>query len=389
MNPAQAEALLSEWLRPVTPDAFFDALGASVVDATGGSGDARSQLLGARPDLTILDAFATHSSLLEYHGPAPTAPPPAARQAESPDDFLALIREHHERGYTVRVPNVVELSPALQRFARALEVALQVPVTACLFWSKAGAGAKVHYDNRDNLVVQLSGRKRWFVSTDTPALHNDWAEADEAGARLRDPRVIDVVPGDLLYVPRGVTHTVESTTESLHLAILFTPVTLRETLIAALDHLSDLDRTFRETALPRRSAGVDAVPDRVWSALNQLLARCQSPRFIEDAIEHRASRMISDLPPLPRPAATPNIGAETRVRHSGLAVCSLRLGSKYLKFSQPGGQMAIHAGVEPEVRFIAATPEFKVRDIPGNSPLEIRAALVRQLIASGFLEAVA
>jgi mannose-6-phosphate isomerase-like protein (cupin superfamily) len=388
MNPAQAEALLGEWLQPLSPGIFFDALGARVVDANGGDGHARSQLLGPRPYLTLLNAFATFSSRLEYHCPAPTAQPPAPRQAESPDDFLALIREYHERGYTVRVPNVAELSPALQRFARALEVALQKPVTACLFWSKAGARAKVHYDNRDNLVVQLSGRKRWFVSTDAPALHNDWAEADEAGARLRVPRVIDVEPGDLLYIPRGVTHTVESTTESLHLAILFTPVTLRETLIAALDHLSDLDRTFRETALPRCPAA-GPLPDRVWSALNQLLVRCQSPRFIEEALDHHASRMIGDLPPLPRPAATPSIGAETQVRHSGLAACSLRLGSKYLKFSQPGGHLAIHAGVEREVRFIAATPEFKVRDIPGNSPLEIRAALVRQLIASGFLEAVA
>ena len=52
----------------------------------------------------------------------------------------------------------------------------------------------------------------------------------------------------------------ESTTDSLHLAILFVPLTLRDAIIAAVDRLSDSDRAFRETAVGRmRAADIAAL----------------------------------------------------------------------------------------------------------------------------------
>jgi hypothetical protein len=40
------------------------------------------------------------------------------------------------------------------------------------------------------------------------------------------------------------------------------------------------------------------------------------------------------------------------------------------------------------LRFIAATPAFRVADIPGDLPDEIRVALVTRLVTSGFLQPV-
>jgi mannose-6-phosphate isomerase-like protein (cupin superfamily) len=385
----EAETILRDILAPLPLETFYDALGRASLDARGGPGHPRARLFGDDPVRTVLGAFATHSAGLDCHAVQPSGPRPGPRTAEGPDAFLELVQAYHERDYTVRVPEVVELSPSLQRFARALELILHQPVDASLFWSKAGAGAIVHYDNRDNLVVQLSGRKRWYVSTDPPGLQNPWKQVDEPLPDLQRHRLVDLEPGDLLYIPRGTPHTVEGDTESLHLAILFVPVTLRDALIAAVDLLSDLDRSFRETLVARIDSGrLEALSPKVASGVERLLGQCRSGAFVRAAMEHRSSRIVGDLPALAKPKAVQPLTAESRLRHAPLAICHLRHARERIDFSVPGGHVAIHPGVEEELRFVEQVSEFRIGDMSGGAALEVRLALVGRLVAEGFLEVV-
>lgn len=389
MNVEEAETILREVLEPLPLETFYDALGRGSLDVPGGPAHSRAKLFGDDPVHTMLGAFATHSARLDCHGVQPSGPPPGPREVKGRDSFLELIRAYHERDYTVRVPEVVELSPPLRRFARALELVLHQPVDASLFWSKAGAGAVVHYDNRDNLVVQLSGRKRWYVSTDAPGLQNNWKQVDEPLPNLQRHRAVDLEPGDLLYIPRGTPHTVEGDTESLHLAILFVPVTLRDALIAAVDLLSDLDRSYRETLVSRIDPGMlEALSPKVAAGAERLLGQCRSGAFVRAAMEHRSSRIVGDLPALAKPEAVPPLTAESRVRHAPLAVCHLRHARERIDFSVPGGHVAIHPGVETELRFIERVSEFRISDMPGSAGMDVRLALVGRLVAQGFLEVV-
>jgi hypothetical protein len=383
----QAEALLSETLEPLALGDFFNVLGKACLDVKGSPTHARRQLFGDDPKRTVLNAYRTHSSELDCHARAPTQPAPVPRTVSSADEFQDLIKSFHARGYTVRVPDVVPLAPGLQRCARALESMLRQPVTASLFWSAAEAQAIVHYDKRDNLIIQLEGAKRWFISTDPPGLQNNWKQVGEPLPHLQRHRVVDVEPGDLVYIPRGTPHTVESTTESLHLAILFEPITVREAVIAAIDYLSDGDRSWRETAVSRvGDADFGGLSNNVVNALSQLVDQCRSEDFLKAAMDLRSSRMTANLPSLPKPAASANLNRDTRVRHSPLAVAYLRPSFGSLDFSQPGGHISVHAGVEPELRFIASTESFGVSDIPGAASEEVKIALVKRLVESGFLE---
>ena len=385
MNVEEAEAVLKGVLDPLPLETFFNALGRGVVDVPGGPDHVRAALLGEDPVRTALGAHESHSERLDCHGVSPALPPPGPRRTSGPADFRCLVDAYHERNYTVRIPEVVSLSPPLLRFARALELLLQQPVDASLFWSKAGAGAIVHYDNRDNLAVQLHGRKRWYVSTDPPGLQNDWKHIGEPLPHLQRHRVIDVGPGDLLYIPRGTPHTVDSVSESLHLAVLFVPTTLRDVLVAAIDHMSDSDRALRETAV----APAGSLAPQVVHALERLIARCRSGDFVDAATQHRASRFVGGLPAPPKPQSLPNVSAETRVRHAPLAIFQLRRAGDWIDFGFPGDRLAIHPGVEEELRFIRDTAEFRIRDIPGVSSVEVRVALVGRLIAAGLLEPAA
>jgi hypothetical protein len=338
----------------------------------------------------MLGAYLTHASALDCHALAPTQPAPMPRAVSSADEFHQLIKSFHDRGYTVRVPEVTPVAAKLQHFVRALEFMLRQPVSASVFWSAAGAKAIVHYDKPDNLIVHLEGRKRWFISTDPPGLQNKWPQIGEPPPSLERHHVVDVEPGDLMYIPGGTPHTVESTTESLHLAIVFKPLTVREAIIAAVDCLSDSDRTFRETAVSKvRDTDFSRLSRQVVEGLSRLLTHSRSEDFLKAAMDLQSARMTADLPALRKPTAAAEITRETRLRQSSLAISYLRPSLGSLDFSQPGSHIAVHRGVEPELQFIASTDSFRVADLPGASGEDVKIALVTRLIESGFLEIAA
>jgi hypothetical protein len=387
MTSAQAETILSDFFAPASIDDFFDALAQNSFDLHGGPDHPRRHLFGDDPKQTLLASYASHATNLKSYGLAPTLPPPATRAVDSPDEFRDLIKSFHEREYTVRVPDVIPLSPRLQEVTRALETLLRKPVQSALFWSKAEAKAIIHYDNRDNIAVQLHGKKRWFISTDPPGLQNNWKQVGEPVPELPRYRVVDAEPGDLIYIPRGTPHTVESTSESLHLAILFIPTTLREAIVAAFDYLSDFDAELRQPAFGRAAeANIPKLTERVTKGLARLTQHCSTDGFLEGALDLRSSRMVSELPPLPKPGAVPQLTLATLVRHAPLAIAHLRAAQGTLDFTIPGEHIAIHRGVEQELRFIAEAEQFRIGDIPGQSSDDVRVALVSRLIASGLLQ---
>jgi hypothetical protein len=190
-----------------------------------------------------------------------------------------------------------------------------------------------------------------------------------------------------MYLPRGTFHTVDSDTESVHLAIGFTPLTLREAVIAALDHLSDMNRPLRAT-LAGRLDGVDAQAFQppMDQAVGQLLNAVRSPGFLNAALQRRASRSIADLGALPRPGQPPALGLDTPLRHAGLAFSHLGASAETIDFTYPGGHLYIHRGAQEAVVFIAHTESFRVRDIPGDIGDEVRVALAARFVEVGFLE---
>lgn len=388
---SQARAIVQAVLDPLPLADFMAAVEASrALDVPGGADHPRAMLFGADPVRTVLGAHATHGTTLDSHSPAPTGPKPAAVQCDDPAAFGALIGRFHENGYTVRVPDVVPLSPPLQMFARALEALLHQPVTASLFWSVDRARAKVHYDDNDIIAVQLSGRKRWWISTEPAGLEHGWKQPGLGETQLGAHRMVEVGPGDLLYIARGTPHTVESLSDSLHLSILFTPLTVREAVIATLDHLADTTRPLRQTApalgvafVP--GAGAGGLQQRIVDAVALLLDQCRSGDFIEAALQKRAVRMVGALPALEKEATGP-VSPATIVVHAPYAINAMLPCEGWIDWAQPGGHIHIHRGVEEGLRFIAETPRFRVGDIPGAGVSDaVRVALAERFLASGFL----
>jgi hypothetical protein len=392
----QAQEILQRMLGPMPLDTFLDdVLGKRFVKLEGKlCAEPRSDLLGENPEQAILAAFSNLAPKIGYHAAAPSGPPPSIEPVADTLAFKAKIEAFHALGYTVRIPEIQTLTPELGRFIRALELLFQTPVKAQAFWGRGDARAPVHHDDYDLIVVHLRGRKRWFISTDPSDLPNIWRTIPEQPESLERYVEVDVEPGDLLYLPRGTVHRVDAVSDSIHASIGFVPLTLREAIIACLDHLSDLSLPLRETVGARLAAQIQAsdfgnLAGRVRDGMALLASQCKTDAFVAGALQRRSSRIIGDLAKLSEPTGRITLSPATRMRHSPLGVCHLSGSASKIDFAYPGGHHYIHRGAEQGIAFIAHTPEFRIRDIPGAVGDDVRMALVEQLLSSGFLEVAA
>ena len=388
-----AQDVLRRMLHPLPLDTFLDdVLGKRFIKLEGRLHCGRRDcLLGEDPERVILDSFARLAPKIGCHAASPSGPPPDIEALPDAASFRAKIAAFHARGYTVRLPEIRALTPDLDLFIRALELVLHQPVKVESFWSRGDAKAPVHHDDYDIIVIQLRGRKRWFISTAVSDLPNPWKTISEGPVRNEHFAVVPVEPGDLLYLPRGTTHHVDAITDSIHLSIGFVPLTLREAIIACLDHLSDLSRPLREVVGARAGAQSQAsdfgdVPDRVRNGIVSLMTHCGTDAFIVDALQRRSARVIGGLEKLNPPAGRVALSPHTQLRHTPLGVCHIVGHGNRIDFAYPGGHQFIHKGVEQSVAFIANTPKFCIRDIPGEIGDDVRMALVDKLVSTGFLE---
>lgn len=106
-------------------------------------------------------------------------------------------------------------------FVEAIADVVQSPVFATLFMTRnVEPSFPAHYDAANVLALQLRGAKRWGIFEQvTPLPENDLAVKPVHGFAEEQGRYIDLTPGDVLYVPRGMIHHVHAIdTPSVHIS---------------------------------------------------------------------------------------------------------------------------------------------------------------------------
>lgn len=143
----------------------------------------------------------------------------------------------------------------LNGFVRRLEQEMGMEVQANVYITPAGSqGFDPHFDNHEVFVVQVSGTKTWNLY-DVPV------QAPIKGMQLPDPlrdhyrsaapaHQLQLAPGDVLYVPRGVVHDAYTTDEpSVHVTFGFHAM-LRLEILGQLLKLAETNPFFREPFYP-------------------------------------------------------------------------------------------------------------------------------------------
>lgn len=131
-------------------------------------------------------------------------------------------RDYLQQGATLVINGIDETVPAIADLARSLSNEIGHPVQTNLYCSPAmQRGFSCHYDTHDVLILQIEGKKEWFVFPET-------VQFPTSETRSPSHQPPDVPPylqctlqqGDLLYIPRGHWHYAISCDQpSLHLTI--------------------------------------------------------------------------------------------------------------------------------------------------------------------------
>ncbi len=134
-----------------------------------------------------------------------------------PDAVLELF----DAGASVRLRRAEMQVPRVRELCAGLGRELGHGVRANTYITPPNSvGLTPHYDGRDVFVVQTEGSKRWELTS--PEIPMPLLMFNPANRRQdRGPDVVfTLTPGDILYVPRGWTHTVTSLGQtSMHLTL--------------------------------------------------------------------------------------------------------------------------------------------------------------------------
>jgi hypothetical protein len=221
-----------------------------------------------------------------------------------PESLEALVAE----GVSLVVTGIDDELPAIGRLTGALERTLGHTVWCNAYFTHGRGGALApHYDDHDVLVLQIYGKKRWFLhGSPSPSPIERSPEGQDFGPPLSD---LLIESGDVLYLPRGEVHHASVEGElSWHLT--FGIDTRRGVdFVASLLERAAHDQAFREDLT--RLGGTSAMLEKeaeLKARLHALVDRASLASFLDRDDAERPARASSQAP-----GASPRFGEKSRV----------------------------------------------------------------------------
>lgn len=153
---------------------------------------------------------------------------------------------------TLVIDGVERVLPAVRELMESIQTALSLPegVFSCnLYVSPAGVGTAAHFDQQDNVLVQIGGSKAWQLARNlcisNPSTgHVAGAFPSESMRTYAEPfgRVVDfsdgeivLNPGSVLHIPRGFWHQSQTpASHSLALTLTFPVISRAEYVMRVL-----------------------------------------------------------------------------------------------------------------------------------------------------------
>ena len=307
------------------------------------------------------------------------------------------VNQLFAEGATVIMSNLQERLPKLAHFCRELEKIFSARVQTNIYMTPAHSqGFKAHYDGHDVLVLQVEGTKEWRIY-DTP-VHLPLEEqafnpAEVPIGDLTDSFVLE--PGDMVYVPRGLTHDAVSTDQtSLHITTGLMMRTWADVMVEAVRMLALGDVDFREGLPPGyANEGLDATGAEAKFAT--LLGKLSGARldpvldaFREDFIATRLPRAHGQLAQMAR---LDSLGPTSVLAARPTLI--YRLTDVPAKGDQPdsvalscqGTVITLPAHARIPLEFAISSPRFTMADMPGDLDDAGKAVLLRRLLREGLV----
>jgi len=139
-------------------------------------------------------------------------------------DYANIMQLVNDQRYTMQFHQPQRFCDDFWRVIAALEEAFGALVGANIYWTpKDTQGLAPHWDSIDAFVLQLNGTKKWKLWKNPemdlpPGDSSEDMQMDELGEPLAE---IELEPGDMLYMPRGIVHCAHSGPEESSIHVTF------------------------------------------------------------------------------------------------------------------------------------------------------------------------
>lgn len=247
-------------------------------------------------------ALSSISDLLQhYRSPVMILGDLAIRETEGLADRVAVLpvraRELYQEGATLEFDCLEMYVPEVREVVSQLAHDLELPQgtfgKAVGYLSAEGSGVSPHFDAYVNFVLQLRGKKKWsllrneyaknplehYALNEFPFVPEELAtycNGDLPTDYFAHANAVELEPGDLLFVPRGVWHATEATEESFSVHMTFSVPTWLEVALASLRLVMAPVSELRALAVPRSSNREIAA-----AAITELCNNLQSSKLLE------------------------------------------------------------------------------------------------------------
>lgn len=311
-----------------------------------------------------------------------------------PDGTLDMTAIHRDLadGYTVILDHLERQVRALGELTHAIEVEWNYPTQVNAYISPPESrGFLPHCDHHDVLVLQIHGRKTWYLYGDaamTPCdMHRRKEIGEVFGTNLPAPTDLLMETGDTLYLPRGRIHSAETSSEaSVHLTVGIHVPSVLDLLTHMLQLLSFTDNRIH-SRLPTRHLDDADVRASLAGMVDDAVKILTAPGVIAGGLDAFEDLLVrrGRCPPIGPVSSIFDIDTETLVTkhqplYSRVVQADDRVGLQF-------AQLLISADADHELamRFLSrSSTSFRVGELPGLTAAQ-QIELARQLLTCGFL----
>ena len=321
------------------------------------------------------------------------------RNTRPQDCDIDDVYEAFSRGHSL-ILNYLEDSWPLIDFSKRLahDLCAKIGVNAYLT-PQASQTFPVHTDDHDVLILQLHGRKAWrlYERKMMPINKRSLEFSNELEAGLEWDGLtetplraeLDVAPGDVLYIPRGMPHcAVAKESISLHLTVSITPMYWTDFLRCLIEDAQLRSNRLRR-ALPlsfiEQPAAWQKMRDELPRVLEQLRDELSFDRALDVVRRHWVKKQ--------RFAPDGHFSSLVRLQSISSGTLLEQRPTQHLLFSEKDDALFLTFGhkqvrfptrIRKAVTFVREKDRFHVSEIPGLDEAS-QVVLAKRLVREGFL----
>lgn len=308
-------------------------------------------------------------------------------------DAARLYQEYADGG-TIVLNNLEGSLPSLMNLCRSMEAQLSCRFQCNIYVTPRGAaqGLRTHYDSHDVFVLQVAGVKRWRIY-DTPIERPFRGQAFSPDEHAPGPLTmeLDLHPGDMIYVPRGVMHDAATTeADSCHITLGVLPTSWTDLLLEAVARVALEDAELRRS-LPVGYARPGFDRTKARATFRELMTRVMEKADFDAALDHFAEDLVSTRHPLlygqmQQIHRLASLSIEDRASARPNLLYHLTTEGDQVTLAAYGGRITLPAHAAEPLEHALTHEGYRIGDLPGELDDAGKLVLMRKLVREGLVE---